>query len=362
MQKIYICHQYYAPNHFQALYECANIYGFEAENLIVLNPMSAVKHRQMLIEQKGLKTADEWYTNNSVAQGRLWLLRDEIVVVGLAPYDRLFAQYQEVLKRNHSIYMTSWADWHTDYVPYPYPDNKAGFMETLEKCIDGVACISHKTEREISNWKEFTQVVNHAVKVDDYVKKNNFVRSGKYIFLGQLIERKNFRIVLDYMKRHPKKDISIDFVGDGVLRDAIEEYASKDKRVHLLGYLSSDEIKVRLHEYDYLILPSREELFGIVLLEAMACGVPCIVSDAVGPSEIIAHDKTGIMFSLTDVKSFDFAMEYSIALDDDKYKCMCNAVLKESIRYDVSEVIKKWISLIKQVCSDSSMSVKNKML
>lgn len=353
MKKIYICHQYYTPKHFQALYECAKIYGYQAEKLIVLNPMSAVKYRQKLIEQEGVEAADKWYNNNFVAQGELWLLKDEIIVIGMAPYDRLFAQYQEVLKRNYSIYMTSWTDWHTDYVPYPYPDNKNGFMETLEKYIDGVACISKKTKKEISSWKDVTQVVNHAIKVDDYVKKNNFVRSRKYIFLGQLIERKNIRIVLDYFKRHPKKDISIDFVGDGVLRELIEQYAAIDKRVHLLGYLSSDEIKDRLHEYDYLILPSKEELFGIVLLEAMACGVPCIVSDAVGPSEIIVHDKTGIMFSLIDVDGFDCAMEYSMALDDDKYKFMCNMALNESVKYDVSTVIKSWIALIKRITGEN---------
>ncbi len=46
--------------------------------------------------------------NNCINQGKLWLLKDEIIIIGLAPYDRLLAQYEEVLSRNISIYMTSW--------------------------------------------------------------------------------------------------------------------------------------------------------------------------------------------------------------------------------------------------------------
>lgn len=352
MKKIYICHQYYEPTHFKALYDCAQNYGYQVMDLIVLNPVSAIKHRQKIIEQQGIKAADEWYNRNFVNQGNLWLLKDEIVIIGVAPYDRLLAQYQVVLRENHSIYMTSWTNWHSDDVPYPYKDNKAGFMETLINDINGVACVSKKAESEISSWNSTTQVVNHAIDIENYVCKKTFIRKGKYVFLGRLIELKNIDVIIKYLKEHPRKKISIDFIGDGALKNTLSQYADNDKRIRLLGYMSKKEIKNKLHEYDYLILPSHHEAFGIALLEALAGGVPCIVSDTDGSSEIISQNKNGIVFQLSDTSGFERAMDYSMDMSDEQYISMCDNAIAESKKYDVKEVVKKWISLFERTCGE----------
>lgn len=350
MRKVYVCHQYYTPGHLKALYDCAQEYGYQMMDFTVLNPRSAVIHRNKLIEQVGLKMADEWYQNNFINQGKLWLLKDEIIIVGLAPFDRLLAQYQGVFAQNHVIYFTSWTDWHSGNVPYPYLDNKAGFMETLINDIDGVACVSRKTEIEISSWKSVTQVVNHAIDIDVYAKKTDYTRKGRYIYLGQLVERKNISAIVDYMKSHPDKEMKIDMAGDGKLRDSLEKYAMQDNRICLLGQLSKDEIKTRLKDYDYLILPSHHEPFGLVLIEALASGVPCIISNAEGPTEIISHNKTGIVFRLEDKDGFDRAIDYSMELDDNLYETMCKNAVLESRKYDCSEIVKKWVNLFERVC------------
>ena len=351
MRNIYICHQYYEPSHFKALYDCAFDYGYKVHDLVVLNPKSAVQHREQLLVQKGEKVADEWYQNNFINQGKLWLLKNEIVIIGVAPYDRLLAQYQGVLAQNHSIYMTSCTEWHSGNVPYPYSDNKNGFFDTLLHYIDGVACVSAKTEQEISSWKDITQIVNHAISTKEYVKKSDFKRKGKYIFLGRLVDVKNLGEIIKFLKKFSKEDIEIDIAGQGPLRDELDSYAEQDARLHMLGYLSKEQIKEHLHEYDYLILPSYHEPFGIVLLEALACGVPCIVSDLAGPMEIISHDETGIVFNLKEKNGFCCAMKYSMELDNISYMNMSKNGIAESSRYDVEEIVKKWILLFEKICN-----------
>lgn len=349
MKQIYICHQFYVPAHFKALYDCARDYGYQIMDFIVLNPTSAVKHRQKIIEQEGQEAADKWYQNNFINQGKLWLLRDEIVIIALAPYDRLLAQYQGVLAQNHSILFTSWSDWHSGNVPHLYLENKVGYMETLSNCIDGVACVSRKTEEEISSFHKVTQVVNHSISVNGYVKKKDFTRRKKYIYLGQLIERKNISTIIEYLKKYPQKEIEIDLAGEGVLQTVLQEYSLQDCRVHMLGRLSKEEIADRLYQYDYLILPSFQEPFGIVLLEALACGVPCIVSNTVGPTEIIEHDKTGIVFRLEENGDFNKAMNHSMDLSDEQYKEMCENAMVDGKKYDVEEIVKKWVSLFEKI-------------
>ena len=96
-----------------------------------------------------------------------------------------------------------------------------------------------------------------------------------------------------------------------------------------------------------MILPSKEEPFGIVLLEALAAGVPSIVSNALGPDEIIDNEKTGIKFSLTDgYKGFETAMKKSQQLPECEYKKMVQNCLLESQKYSEEAIFKKWKTVL----------------
>ncbi len=59
------------------------------------------------------------------------------------------------------------------------------------------------------------------------------------------------------------------------------------------GYLSQEELAERYHRSDCLVLPSRDDSFGMVVVEGMACGVPAIISEHVGAREIVREDRTG---------------------------------------------------------------------
>lgn len=80
--------------------------------------------------------------------------------------------------------------------------------------------------------------------------------------------------------------------------------------------------------------------------------MPCIVSDSDGPSEIISQNKNGIVFQLSDVSGFERAMDYSMDMSDEQYISMCNNAIAESKKYDVKEVVKKWISLFERACGE----------
>jgi glycosyltransferase involved in cell wall biosynthesis len=52
-----------------------------------------------------------------------------------------------------------------------------------------------------------------------------------------------------------------------------------------------------------LVLPSAEEAFGLVVVQALQCGVPCLVSDRVGAKDLIRPGQTGDIFPFGDVDS-----------------------------------------------------------
>jgi L-malate glycosyltransferase len=92
-------------------------------------------------------------------------------------------------------------------------------------------------------------------------------------------------------------------IGDGpeysaILRDVQER--GLENNVLFLG--KQNNVSALLNMAELMLLPSEKESFGLVLLEAMACGVPCIASDVGGIPEVIQHNKNGFVTELGDVK------------------------------------------------------------
>ncbi|MFP7477373.1 N-acetyl-alpha-D-glucosaminyl L-malate synthase BshA [Terribacillus saccharophilus] len=100
-------------------------------------------------------------------------------------------------------------------------------------------------------------------------------------------------------------------IGDGpeysdILRD-VQQRGLEDK-VLFLG--KQNNVAALLNMADIMLLPSEKESFGLVLLEAMACGVPCIGTDVGGIPEVIEHGKNGFITQLGDVEQMGaFAMD-----------------------------------------------------
>lgn len=82
-------------------------------------------------------------------------------------------------------------------------------------------------------------------------------------------------------------------IGDGPLREKLErEYGKENKFV---GYKHGQELVDWLSLTDVFVFPSRTETFGLVALEALACGVPVAAHDVMGPRDIITQGKDGYL-------------------------------------------------------------------
>ncbi|HBW36088.1 N-acetyl-alpha-D-glucosaminyl L-malate synthase BshA [Desulfosporosinus sp. BICA1-9] len=135
-------------------------------------------------------------------------------------------------------------------------------------------------------------------------------------------------------------------VGDGPEMVRVEREAVKlglEKKVMFLG--KQESVKEILQMVDVFILPSEQESFGLVALEAMACGVPVIASRVGGLPEVVIHGKTGYLAEVGDVVGMSEAV-LSLLTDDLRYKSFSEqAVTWAREMFPVERAVKEYESV-----------------
>ena len=100
---------------------------------------------------------------------------------------------------------------------------------------------------------------------------------------------------------------------------------------------------------DICVFPSRLEGFGIVILEAMASGIPIIASNTGGIREIISNGKNGMLFKPGDADALSKAI-LALYQDLDLRKKISQAALKTVTEYNWENIAERYISLYKYLC------------
>jgi teichuronic acid biosynthesis glycosyltransferase TuaC len=106
-------------------------------------------------------------------------------------------------------------------------------------------------------------------------------------------------------------DVELRIVGDGVLRPSLNRLAAElgiSSRVTFLGTLGRDRVVEQMQAADAFVLSSRHETFGVVLIEALACGLPVIATTCGGPECIVEPDD-GLLVPPDDESALAGAME-----------------------------------------------------
>lgn len=129
----------------------------------------------------------------------------------------------------------------------------------------------------------------------------------KIVFAGQFGLRKGVRCLLDALSLATESEMSswhVDLYGSQ-LPEAESDLATYRGVVPLRfhGAVTREELAEAFRSASVLVLPSLEEGFGLVVPQALACGLPCVVSDAVGAADLIEHRVNGSVFPVGDASA-----------------------------------------------------------
>jgi len=152
----------------------------------------------------------------------------------------------------------------------------------------------------------------------------------RLLFAGKLIERKRpldlIRAAAMLQGRGTRVEVA--FAGSGELEAELKR-ASQEAGVPAVfhGFVNQRALPATYAAADLLVLPSdARETWGLVVNEAMACGLPAVVSDAVGCGpDLIDEGATGAVFPFGDVEGLANAVERTLMLDPERSRAAISA-------------------------------------
>jgi glycosyltransferase involved in cell wall biosynthesis len=139
------------------------------------------------------------------------------------------------------------------------------------------------------------------------------------LFVGKLIPLKHAQDLLDTLKHLQPSipDLGAVFVGEGQLRADLEAYSARHslKNVFILGFKNQTEVPEIYAMSDIFLMPSSHDKWGLVINEAMACGLSVVVSDRAGAwADLVKNGENGFVYRCGQLAALERAIR-AIALD-----------------------------------------------
>ena len=237
---------------------------------------------------------------------------------------------------------------------------KRSFLNIIDrwhmKKINKAKVLITLTEADKNDWSKYLSISikvipNMVTCYPERISPYN-ERPNRIICAGRLDSQKGFDYLIEAWRQiaHKYIDWRIDIFGHGEeekkLNDMIEEYHLCDS---IIIHKPTDNIYAEYMNSSFYVLSSKSEGFGLVLIEAMSCGVPCISFDCPhGPSEIISHGEDGIIVPLGNISELAKSIEWMITNKRGR-EAMSNTARTNARKYHENTIMPRWIELFNKV-------------
>lgn len=204
------------------------------------------------------------------------------------------------------------------------------------------------TEEDKASWTELDNVEVIPDPLAFEIDKVSPLTNKRVIAVGRYVYQKGFDLLLQAWakieKRHYDWELAIYGMGDRTPYECLVEELHIDRnRCHLNG--PTDDIKQEYLNSSLFVFSSRFEGFGMVLIEAMACGLPVISFDCpCGPKDIVRHQEDGLLVPSGDVAELSDAI-HQLLSDDALRHVMAKKAIVNVRRFELSEIAERWKNL-----------------
>lgn len=228
----------------------------------------------------------------------------------------------------------------------------------ISKHSDAFLVCGTKAKEKVLSWgidssKIFTGLLT--VDISPYLKAERKSQNNRVLYVGSITKRKGVDLLIKSLP-FLKKDYALHIVGNGrendlkELKRLSESYGVSNK-IKWCGFLSGDDLIKEYSEASVFVLPTREDCFGLVLLEALAARVPIVSSIyADGAYDIVEPEKNGIMVDPYNTKEMARAIDYILKNPqiNKEWAAKSLTIVK---KFEFAEVVKGYQKAIEYACS-----------
>ena len=199
------------------------------------------------------------------------------------------------------------------------------------------------------------------VPVDDLVTlRSRFAAPDERLVLlvGRLVYEKGFQLALEALPGLIERVGNVRFIvaGSGTAEQELREQATRlglDAHGSFVGWIGDDVLHSLYRIADLTVVPSIYEPFGLVALEAMASGCPCLVADTGGLREVVPNDDVGLRFHSRDPDSLGQMAERLLTEDDLRDRLVAEAS-EHVLTFDWADVARQTALVYRELLADRS--------
>lgn len=258
--------------------------------------------------------------------------------------------------------------WGSDV--YDFPKQSKIKKQILVKNLNSykaIASTSHCMAKEIEQYlmkKQEIYITPFGVDIEKF-KNLNLEKKENKIIIG-IVKTLESKYGIEYLIRAIKElekiiekeifeKIEVKIYGKGSLKEKLKKLSRElnvEGKIKFEGFILNAEVPKVMNEMDIFVVPSLDESFGVVAVEAMACEVPVIVSEAEGLKEVVVNNVTGFITFKRDYKAIAEKIKILIK-DNELRKNMGNAGRKRVIElYDWNNNVKNMIKVYEKIIGE----------
>ena len=203
------------------------------------------------------------------------------------------------------------------------------------------------TQQDAKNWKDIKKLYVIPNALPFIPQQISTCENKKAISVGRLSPEKGYDLLIKAWKlvteRHP--DWELEIYGDGQEKSKLYSIISEYSLSNISINAPIRNIEDKYTESSIYLMSSHYEGFGIVLIEAMACGLPCVSFNCpYGPSEILTDNENGFLIPINDI--YTLADKVCILIEKEEMrKKMGHKAYIDAMQYSPIKVMKKWEKL-----------------